>query len=124
MANVNLMKVNPTLRADDIKALAEWYRDAMGFDVLFLWGEPASDATVRRGGIEFGIALREAAFGPISAYAHVQGIDGLYEEWQARKVTTSRTPTNQPYGMRDFDVTDPAGNRICFGEALEEGDTA
>jgi hypothetical protein len=26
---------------------------------------------------------------------------------------------DQPYRMRDFDLFDPEGNRVCFGEALE-----
>src|SRR5580700_10427542 len=116
MNAIKLLKVSPTLRADDIKALAEWYRDSLGFEVLFLWGEPAIYAMIRRGSIEFGIGKKEPAFGPISAYAQVEGVEPLYAEWEAHGVKASRVPTVQPYGMKDFDLTDSSGNRICYGE--------
>ncbi len=122
MDNVRLLKTIPALRADDIKILAEWYRDAMGFEILFLWGDPAEYAVIRRGPVEFGIARQDALFGPISTYTYVEGVDALHAELVGRGVSASRSPSVQPYGMKDFDVTDPSGNRICFGEATEESD--
>jgi uncharacterized glyoxalase superfamily protein PhnB len=124
MSNVRLLKTNPTLRAKDIKALAEWYRDAVGFEILFLWGDPTEYAMIRHGPVEFGIARQDAHFGPISAYAHLEGVDAFHAELTSRGVSASRSPTVQPYGMKDFDVTDPSGNRICFGEATGEGEEA
>ncbi|MCX5661297.1 MAG: VOC family protein [Planctomycetota bacterium] len=119
MSTIKIIKSNPALRAKEIKALAEWYRDALGFKINFFWGEPISFSMVERGSVEFGIAARDATYGPISAFVIVEGVDELYAEFISRKVATSRVPTVQPYGMKDFDLTDPEGNRLCFGESME-----
>ncbi|HTC70827.1 MAG TPA: VOC family protein [Acidothermaceae bacterium] len=39
-------------------------------------------------------------------------LDGAFERVQARDVDIVQEPTEQPYGIRDFAVRDPAGNMI------------
>lgn len=114
-----IVEVTATLRAANVIALAEWYRDSLGFQIQMAWGEPAQYARVRRDSAEFGIGLLDARFGPSSIYAIVHGVDALYAEFRTRNVRVDREPSDQPYRMRDFDLFDPEGNRICFGEAIE-----
>lgn len=124
MPTIELRSVSPALRAIDIKALAEWYRDALGFEILFLYGNPTSYAMVRRGGVTLAIARKDATFGPISGYVEIKGVDAIYAEFRSRGVQTSRPPTVADYGMKDFDLTDPDGNRLCFGESTEDCEPA
>jgi uncharacterized glyoxalase superfamily protein PhnB len=42
-------------------------------------------------------------------------IDQLYEEYRAKGVTITRTPTTQPWGIRDFSIEDNNGHQITFG---------
>ena len=119
MASPRLVEVTATLRAADVMALAEWYRDKLGFAITMSWGEPAEYARVQRDGVELAIGRLDGRFGPLSAYAIVNGVDALYAEFLARGVAIGREIGDQPYRMRDFDLFDPEGNRICFGEALE-----
>jgi catechol 2,3-dioxygenase-like lactoylglutathione lyase family enzyme len=119
MATPRLVEVTATLRAGDVMALAAWYRDKLGFAITMSWGEPAEYARVQRDGVELAIGRLDARFGPMSAYAIVTGIDALYAEFLARGVAMGREIGDQPYRMRDFDLFDPEGNRICFGEAME-----
>ena len=119
MASPRLIEVTPTLRADDVAALAAWYRDALGFEIQMLWGEPATYCRVRRDGAELAIGQLGPNFGPASVYAIVSGVDALYAELRGSGATISREPADAEYRMRDFEVTDPEGNRICFGEAVE-----
>jgi catechol 2,3-dioxygenase-like lactoylglutathione lyase family enzyme len=114
-----LLCVNPTLRARDVLALAHWYRDQLGFEVNFLWQDPPTHAVIGRDEIRVGIAPRDTNFGPASFYQHVEGIDGLHAEFLARGVPLSGPPTITPYQMKEFEVHDPDGNRICFGEHTE-----
>ncbi len=114
-----LIEVTATLRADDVAALAAWYRDALGFKIAMLWGEPPTYGRVRRDEVELGIGALGAQFGPASVYAIVSEVDTLYAEFRSRNVAVSREPSNAEYRMRDFEVMDPEGNRICFGEAIE-----
>jgi uncharacterized glyoxalase superfamily protein PhnB len=114
-----LIEATATLCADDVAALAAWYRDALGFKIQMLWGEPATYGRVQRHGVELGIGQLGPKFGPASIYAIVSGVDALYAEFRERDVQMSGPPADAPYRMRDFEVTDPEGNRITFGEAIE-----
>jgi catechol 2,3-dioxygenase-like lactoylglutathione lyase family enzyme len=119
MAAPRLIEATATLRASDVTALAEWYRDKLGFAIAMSWGEPAEYARVQRDAVELGIGRLGERFGPSSVYAIVSGVDALYAELVARGVEMGREVGDQPYRMRDFDLFDPEGNRVCFGEALE-----
>jgi catechol 2,3-dioxygenase-like lactoylglutathione lyase family enzyme len=114
-----LLYLHPTLRARDVRALAEWYRDTLGFEIRLLWGEPVSHAIVRRDEIRLGIAPRDEKFGPVGVYLFVEGVDALYAEFLAGAVTSNRAPEVTDYRMKDFDLSDPDGNRLCFGETIE-----
>jgi catechol 2,3-dioxygenase-like lactoylglutathione lyase family enzyme len=113
-----LLYVNPNLRARDIQALAEWYRDKLGFRITFLWQEPPTYAMIGRDEIRIGIGPRDARFGPTSFYLHIEDLDGLYDEFLAAGVVNHK-PTVEPYNMSEFEVVDPEGNRVCFGEPVE-----
>ncbi|HUB51613.1 MAG TPA: glyoxalase superfamily protein [Terracidiphilus sp.] len=114
-----ILYVNPTLRARDVKALAEWYRDALGFEIRLFWGDPPSHAIVGRDQIRLGIAPLESNFGPSAAYIHVTGVNELYAEFVSRNVPINRPLELTDYRMKDFDLIDPEGNRLCFGEMIE-----
>jgi catechol 2,3-dioxygenase-like lactoylglutathione lyase family enzyme len=43
-------------------------------------------------------------------------LDGAFERLQAEDVEIVQEPTEQPYGIRDFALRDPAGNMIRFDE--------
>jgi catechol 2,3-dioxygenase-like lactoylglutathione lyase family enzyme len=118
IAMPRLRYVNPNLRARDIRVLAEWYRDRLGFQITFLWQDPPTYAMIGRDEIRVGIAQREAQFGPTSFYVHVEDLDGLYAEFFARQAVV-RPPAITSYNMREFEVFDPDGNRICFGEPVQ-----
>jgi hypothetical protein len=120
MAAPRLIEATATLRASDVTALAEWYRDKLGFAITMSWGEPAEYARVQRDTVELAVGRLGEGFGPSSVYAIVSGVDALYAEFVARGVRIGREISDAPYRMRDFDLIDPEGNRICFGEAIEQ----
>jgi hypothetical protein len=51
------------------------------------------------------------------AYVQMSGVDAYFAELRARRVITGDL-ADRPYGMRDFEVVDPSGNRIAFGQPL------
>lgn len=119
MTAPRLLEATATLRARDVTAMAEWYRDKLGFTITMSWGEPAEYARVQRDAVELAIGRLGEQFGPASVYAIVSGVDALRAELLERRVKIGREISNTPYRMRDFDLFDPEGNRICFGEAIE-----
>jgi uncharacterized glyoxalase superfamily protein PhnB len=114
-----LLYLHPTLRAASVKALAEWYCDQLGFEIRSLWQDPPTHAVIGRDHIRLGIAPRDQEFGPISLYLFLEGIDAFYAECLGRGLRPNRPLEVTGYGMNDFDLSDPDGNRICFGEPVE-----
>jgi catechol 2,3-dioxygenase-like lactoylglutathione lyase family enzyme len=111
--------VTPRLPVQDVEKLLAFYIDRLGFDLGWKWGEPLTHANVCRGSVSFDlIQVPLGRQGTAMAYVQVMGVDAYHAELTARNVEIGAVD-NRPYGMRDFEVVDPCGNRIAFGQPLE-----
>jgi uncharacterized glyoxalase superfamily protein PhnB len=95
-----------------------YYRDALGFKVAFLYGEPTIYAGFCRDNVT--IHLQDASqtkrqAGQGSLYIFVKDVDAVYAEMKTRGARIIKPPADYDYGLRDFDLTDPDGNHLCFG---------
>jgi len=102
----------------DIAKGIEYYRDALGFKVTFQYGKPTFYACLCRDEIALHLlAAHETeqlpSHGGICVF--VKDVDGVYAELAGRGAKVLKPPQNYDYGMRDFDVVDPDGNRLTFG---------
>jgi catechol 2,3-dioxygenase-like lactoylglutathione lyase family enzyme len=107
----------------DVPASVAHYRDVLGFEVGFLYGEPTFYAGVERDevGIHFQAARESKRLpGQGAANIFVTEVDALYAEFKARGARLLNEPRDRPYGMRDFDLLDPDGNHLCFGKGLQD----
>jgi catechol 2,3-dioxygenase-like lactoylglutathione lyase family enzyme len=102
----------------DMTASLEYYRAALGFDVSFEWGTPVSYACLCRDEVQLHLSADTARQPGQSALCiFVKDVDALHAELVANGAQVVKPPQDYAYGMRDFDVTDPDGNRIIFGMA-------
>lgn len=104
----------PVLNNDDLRA-AEAFWTAAGFDVEVLGG---NFAVAMRDGVEF--HLVEASESPRergAAYLHVADVDSVHASWAAAGLPVSDV-RDQPWGMREFHVVDPGGNRVRVGRGI------
>jgi catechol 2,3-dioxygenase-like lactoylglutathione lyase family enzyme len=113
----------PIVPARDIEAAAAWYRDELGFEVFH----------VER---EYGIVGRGESWihfwGPSEIAPEksntmirlgVRGIDELYAHCRKRDIVHPNAPlAEQPWGFREFSVTDRDGNLVTFFEPPPEYD--
>ncbi|QUS41317.1 VOC family protein [Tardiphaga alba] len=102
---------------DVLKSVA-YYRDVLGFEVAFTYGEPVFYGGVERDNvvIHFQAAHRTrrgAGQGAVNIF--VTEVDALCADMQSRGAVIIEPPGDRPYGMRDFDLDDPDGNRLTFG---------
>jgi catechol 2,3-dioxygenase-like lactoylglutathione lyase family enzyme len=102
----------------DIDASVAYYRDILGFDVTFQYGEPLFYACLCRD--EFSLHLRAAREpnwvpGNGAVCVFVDQVDALHSEFAARGARVVKPPQDYAYGMRDFDITDLDGNHLTFG---------
>jgi catechol 2,3-dioxygenase-like lactoylglutathione lyase family enzyme len=110
--------VTPRLPVGDIEKLLGFYVDELGFDLGWKWGAPVTHANVCRGSVSFDlISMPPERQGTAMAYVRVSDIDVYYAELKARSVEVTALE-DRSYGMRDFEVVDPCGNRIAFGQPM------
>ena len=118
------LRAMPILQVRDVRASAAFYA-RLGFDCHGFWGDPPGFAIVQRGDVTLGVFLPESSSvtpnDQWAAYLYVDDVEALHAELTAEGV--SPTPiADQPYGCRDFDVTDPDGHRIAFGQDVHDHD--
>ncbi len=102
--------------------IAEWYRDKLGFEITFKWESPASYIVTHKDdavSIHFS-KTEKRNLQPCMISIFCYDVDAVYEELIKNSIETITTPEDQDYGMRDFDVTDPWGNRITYGSYVGE----
>ena len=108
----------PVFVVNDVLRSAEYFRDALGFHIEFLYGEPTFYAGVERDHVLIHLqAARESRRQPGQQAMNlfVADVDVLYEELKLKGARVLNAPKDYPYGMRDFNVADLDGNELCFG---------
>ena len=122
MTPVHFHSVSPFLASEDLPVSLAFYLDKLGFTLAWEWGQPAELAAVCRDEVELTLASRADAKpdGISRLYLHIDGIDDYHAQLLDAGVVITVAIADRPYGMRDFNVTDPAGNVLCFGQALPQ----
>ena len=120
-APYQLAVVAPVLAVTDMTRSLEHYTGALLFSVGFEWADAASEpiryAVLQNGDCEVHLALSETAR-PSVAYVFVSGVEAYYQSVKAQDAPITCELEDQPWEMREFEVTDPDGNRLIFGEHL------
>ena len=122
---------------DDPDAALAFYRDTLGFEVRndvgyrgMRWitvgpaGQPGTSIVLHPPGADPGITDDErrtiAEMMAKGTYAGInlatRDLDGTFERLQASDADVVQEPTEQPWGVRDCAVRDPAGNLIRIQE--------
>jgi uncharacterized glyoxalase superfamily protein PhnB len=117
---MRVTKVFPVFAVQNLGDALEYYRDKLGFTIAWTWGDPVSRAGVVLDDVE--IQLEGAGLGapgaPSVIYCHMNGVGEYYEACRARGADIAMELGDRPWGMRDFRVRDPNGNRIGFASPL------
>jgi len=101
------------------EALA-YYASRLGFHVAMTMPD-GEYAIVQRDDVALHLfSDRTMPHSPVSVHIFTEGLDALSHELHARGARVSQEIVRQPWGNRDFRVTDPSGNVIKFTEPLEE----
>ncbi len=121
-----LRTVAPTFLVSDVGETAKWYRDNLGFEAAFFpKSPPHAFASMQRDGVEI-MLLSLAAYrkpepaeprpgGLWDAYIRMRGIREYYDEVRA-KIAVHSELVKRFYGDWEFEVRDPNGYVLVFGE--------
>jgi catechol 2,3-dioxygenase-like lactoylglutathione lyase family enzyme len=125
------------LPQDDPDAALAFYRDTLGFEIRndvayqgLRWitvgpaGQPETSIVLHPPGADPGITEHErrtiAEMMAKGTYAAInlgtRDLEATFERLQARDVDVVQEPTDQPWGIRDCAIRDPAGNLIRIQE--------
>jgi len=110
----------------DISATITWYEEQLGFiGDPFPDREPYVFAILRRDDVEIFLQRLEGYQKPElyskrpngvwDAYIHVEGVQDLYDSVR-EEATIVQPLRQQPYGRWEFEVKDPNGYILAFGE--------
>ena len=122
---------------DDPEASLAFYRDALGFEVRgdvgyggMRWitvgppDQPGTSIVLHPPGVDPGITdderrtitemMAKGTYGGI--LLATKDLDRAFEQLQASDIEIVQEPTEQPYGIRDCAVRDPAGNLVRIQE--------
>jgi catechol 2,3-dioxygenase-like lactoylglutathione lyase family enzyme len=99
------------------KSLA-YYRDTLGFDVTFEYGQPTFYVCLCRDDVSLHLVSahrtkRLPGNGAICIF--VKDVDAVHAEFVKRGARVIKAPENYDYGMRDFDIVDLDDNQLTFG---------
>ncbi|WP_040797726.1 VOC family protein [Nocardia higoensis] len=118
---------------DDAEAALAFYRDALGFELRqdvgyegMRWltvgppGQPGTSIVLHPPAADPGITdeerrvitemMAKGTYGSVLLAS--DDVDAAFEKLQASDVEIVQEPIDQPYGVRDFALRDPAGNMI------------
>lgn len=117
---VTFGRVSPTIYVHDIPLSLEFYRDILGFTVVFTNGSPVSFAVLEQDAACIHLCIRPKGAGSCHAHIMLRGLDSLYDKLIGAGVKVRQPPKVQPWGLRDIVVADPDGNTFEFAELAGE----
>jgi uncharacterized glyoxalase superfamily protein PhnB len=125
---LRLRSIMPSLTVEDLAASLAWYRDVLGFHVVQEMNHEGKlvGASVRAGAVEVLLIQDDFAKGRgrkkgegLRLYCTTaMDLDRLAEAIVERGGTLAQEPRDEPWGARDFAVTDPDGFQISISSPL------
>jgi uncharacterized glyoxalase superfamily protein PhnB len=126
---VRLSEVSPSFTVNDLQKSLAWYQDVLGFSVDERWERDGKlvGISLRAGATTFMIGQddwkkgrdRKKGEGFRLYCTTTQNVDALARRIKARGGALDSEPANQPWGTRDFSLTDPDGFKLTIGSDLQ-----
>ena len=123
---MHIRRVVPLLHVHDIAASLDFYRDAFGAQVISSWPAVGSPrwAYIRAGSLALmiyqprdGVDRADAGRNGLICYLTVDDADASYKDLKANGFEVSE-PKDHSYGVREFYLADPDGNRFALGHGI------
>jgi uncharacterized glyoxalase superfamily protein PhnB len=103
----------PELPVADVERAQQHYRDALGFEIGWLYPGKGIGA-VSRGHVAIFFRRREPPFEPAIHWIFAEDIDASYKELRSSGANIVEPLEKKPWGLRQFTVQDLDGNLFYF----------
>jgi len=125
LETLKMRSASPSFTVNDLERSVAWYRDVLGFKVEERYER---DGTLVGVGLQAGSVFfmlgqddwkkgrdRKKGEGFRIYCMTTQDVDAIAKRIQAAGGALDQEPRDQPWGMRDFSLTDPDGYKITIG---------
>ncbi|MEM1287577.1 MAG: glyoxalase superfamily protein [Pseudomonadota bacterium] len=113
-----IQSATPVVRTGDYPKAKAFYTGILGFSCIEEGGDPPKFGIFKRDAGMIIVNGHNGAAAPYDhwrAYFHVDDLDRLSQEIRDAGGALSKGIWTTVYDMREFEVTDPDGNVLCFG---------
>ena len=97
----------------DVERAQQHYRDALGFEITWLYPDKEIGA-VSRGDVGIFFRKKDRPFEPAIHWVFADDIDATYDELKSLGANIVEPLEIKPWGLRQFTVEDLDGNRFYF----------
>ncbi len=122
MSSVKLESISPIFAVRDLTEALGFYKDALGFELAWVWGTSPDIAPVCRDNVEITLTSRpEAQPRPAAnVYLRVSDVEARCAQ-RGRVGARFVVPiVDRAYGMRELWVADPSGIELNVGQAVAD----
>jgi uncharacterized glyoxalase superfamily protein PhnB len=122
---LRMRSASPGFTVNDLEKSLAWYRDVVGFVVEERWEHEGkvTGVSLKAGNVSFMIGQddwkkgrdRKKGEGFRLYCETTQDVDVLAARIKSKGGTLDQEPKDQPWGTRDFSLTDPDGFKITIG---------
>ena len=108
----------------DVRASLDYYRDVLGFDGDWTWGEPPTFGGVRSGRTNILFSLQLDLADKIAGHPHwlvVECVEDLYRRHKERGADVIAELESKPWGFTEYMVRDINGYHLRFAEPTKGG---
>jgi len=115
----NFSHAATVLPVKNVEQSVAFYSKKLGFTVTFTWEEPMSYAVLKKGSVSIHLVKKDDHHTPskkhCALYIFVHNVDDIYQICVNEKIPMLNMPETRDYKMKDFDIVDPDGYIITFG---------
>jgi uncharacterized glyoxalase superfamily protein PhnB len=125
-SGLKMRSASPSFTVNHLEKSLRWYRDILGFVVERRWEDKGKlmGVELRAGDVRLMIGQddwkkgrkRKKGIGFRMFCTTTQNVDVIAKRIVARGGKLDQGPTDQPWGMRDFSLTDPDGFKITIAK--------
>ncbi len=119
-----VQSIVPVIECSNLSETIAYYTEKLGFELGFEWFDeeyngPTTYAILHHDGQCIHAVQAEGDVHPVRMYLFCLGLDTYFNDFQANGAKIDGDWQDFPMGTSEFDVIDPDGHRLTFGEADE-----
>src|ERR1051326_7276416 len=110
-----ITKSEAIFAVSDVRRTVQFYRDVLGFEHQWFWGDPPTFGGVSWGSVHVMFCLQPQ--NNVEGHQHwfrIEDLDAMFQQHSAAGAQIISPIENKPWGCREYTVRDPNGYHLRF----------